>query len=143
MAHEINQFLLIVHFLGLAMGLAVPFANMTMMAVMAKAAPAERPVLARFPPAMTRIGDTGLALLWTSGPILLFHKWGGFGALPWTFHAKITAVVLLTLVIGYAHSLQRKARQGDASAAARLPTVGKIALALALTAIVFAVLTFH
>ncbi|MBM3778714.1 MAG: hypothetical protein FJW23_10835 [Acidimicrobiia bacterium] len=135
--------LLILHFLGLAMGFGTSFANMVMGGLIDKAAPGEKPVLARFPPAMIRVGDTGLILLWTTGLIMLYTKWGGFGNLPWQFHAKITAVAVLSGVIGYIHVLMKKARQGDQAAMARIPAVGKVAFLMAATALVLAVITFN
>jgi hypothetical protein len=137
-----NQILLILHLLGMAMGLAVPFSNIVMQRLVAKAAPPEKAVLDRFPPLMSRIGEIGLALLWTTGPALVYTKWGGFGAFPWQFHVKLTAVVILTLLVGYIQTLMRKARNGDQAAAARIPTIGRLALLASLTAVVFAVLTF-
>jgi len=139
---DLNQLLLILHFFGLVMGFAVSLSSMVMMGLINKASLPEKAVLARFPPVMSRVGDVGLVLLWVTGLTLVFTKWGGFAVLPWQFHVKLTAVVLLTLVIGYVHMLQGRARRGDASAAAQMPTVGKIALLLAVTAVVFAVLTF-
>lgn len=137
-----NQVLLILHFLGLAMGLSVSFSNMVMGGLMAKAAPTEQLVLARFPPMMTRVGDIGLTLLWITGLTLVFTKYSGFGVMPWQFHVKLTAVVILTALIGYIHALMRQARTGNPAAAARIPTVGRITFLVAVTAVVFAVLTF-
>ena len=138
----LNQILLILHFLGLAMGFSVSFSNMVMGGIIGKAAPAERPVLGRFPPVMTRVGDIGLVLLWLSGFGLLFLKWGGFSAMPATFHIKLTLVFLLTGVIGYIHALQAKLKRGDAAAAARIQVVGKVAFVLAVSIVVLAVLSF-
>ena len=138
----VNQSLLILHLLGMAMGLAVPLSNMVLQGLIAKAAPPEQAALARFPPLMSRIGEIGLALLWTTGLALVYTKWGGFGAFPWQFQVKLTAVVILTLLVGYIQILMRKARNGDRAAAARIPTVGRFALLASLTAVVFAVLTF-
>ena len=144
MSYElINQVLLILHFLGLGMGFAASFSGMVMMGLLGRATPQERPVLARVQPAMTRVGDVGLVLLWVTGPILLFYKWGGFANVRWQFHAKFTVVILLTLVIGYMHSQMPKVRRGDAAAAARLPIAGRFAFVLAVTAVIFAVLAFH
>jgi len=74
---------------------------------------------------------------------MLFTKWNGFTGMPWQLHAKLTAVVLLTLTVGYLHRLQKLARNGDASAPAKIETFGKLATLLAVTAVVFAVLTFE
>lgn len=137
-----NQLLLILHFLGLGMGLSVSFSNIVMAGIIAKAAPAEQPVLSRFPPAMVRVGDIGLTLLWGTGLTMVFTKYGGFGVMPWQFHVKLAAVVVLSGVIGYIHSLMKKARNGDKAAAARIPGIGRIAFLAAVTAVVFAVLSF-
>lgn len=133
---------LILHFLGVALGLSVSAANIVMVGVMNKAAPGERPVLARFLPAMSRVGQFGLALLWLTGLLMLYTRWNGFTGMPWTFHVKLTAVVVLSVVVGYIAMLEKRAQRGDAGAAARTGPFGLIATLSALTALVFAVLTF-
>jgi uncharacterized membrane protein len=139
---DLNQLLLILHFLGLAMGFSVSFANMVMGGIIEKAAPAEKPVLGRFPLAMSRVGDIGLALLLLSGFGLLFLKWGGFAAMPGIFHVKLTLVVVLIGLIGYIHALQKKIRNGDAAAATTIQVVGKAAFVTAVAIVVCAVLSF-
>lgn len=139
----LNDVLLIAHFLGLAMGFAGGFGNMIMGGLMAKATPADAGVLARFPPAISRIGDIGLVLLWVTGVILVFTKWGGIGFLPVMFWVKMIAVVALTGLAGYMHMLKAKAKAGDGAARAMIPKVGPFAMISALLAIVFAVLAFH
>ena len=140
--YELNQALLILHFFGLAMGLAVPLSNFVLQGLILKAPPQEKDILARVPPAMARTGDTGLVLLWATGLVLVFTKWGGFGSLPWQFEAKMVAVVILTGLVGYIHTLMRRARTGDTAAAARIPSVGRLASLAAVAAVVLAVLTF-
>src|SRR5258706_6863169 len=95
----LNRVLLIMHFLGLAMGLSVPLANMVLRGMIAKATPPERVVLGGFPPLMSRLGRIGLAILWITGVTMVFTKYGGFAGLPWQFNAKLTAVVLLTVTV--------------------------------------------
>lgn len=138
----LNPVLLILHMLGLAMGLSVSFSGMALQGLMEKASPQERAVLARFPPRIVLVGHAGLGLLWITGLTLVFTKWGGFGVLPWQFHVKLTAVALLTIVVVYITRLMKKAAVGDQAAAIQIQAVGKIAFLLALTAITFAVLTF-
>lgn len=139
---DLNQLLLFLHFVGMTMGFSVSFSNMVMAGLLGSAAPQEKAVLARFPPKITRVGDVGLVLLWATGLTLVFTKYGGFGIMPWQFHVKLTAVVVLTLVVGYVHSQMRRAAAGDAAAAARIPVAGKVAFTSALTAVLFAVLSF-
>jgi uncharacterized membrane protein len=115
---------------------------MVMGGLIDKAAPAEKAVLGRFPFAMSRVGDIGLTLLVLSGTGLLFLKWGGFGAMKPIFHVKLTLVVVLVVLIGYIHALQKKMKNGDASVAPRIQAVGKAAFLTAVAIVVCAVLAF-
>ena len=135
--------LLALHFLGLAMGFATGFGNMIMAGIIAKATPEERRALMKFPPAIARVGDVGLVLLWLTGLTLVFVKWGGFGNMPGLFHAKLTAVVLMTLLIGFVHSQAKGIAAGDAAAIGRVEIAGKSIFLLAVTAVVLAVWTFN
>lgn len=138
----LDHFLVIVHFVGLAMGLGSGFAQMVMAGLMAKAAPADRAVLARFPPAMGRVGVIGLVLLWLTGLSILWTRYGTFSILPTTFIYKLVAVLMLTLCVIAIQVLQPRAQQGDAAALARMQRLGRMTGPLALIAIIFAVITF-
>lgn len=138
-----HKALLILHLLGFALGLSVPFANIIMAGLIDEAAPAERPILGRFPFRVARLGSIGLVLLWITGPWLLFAKYGGFAGVPWTFHVKLTAVVILTLGVGFIHMHKRRALAGDAAAMARIQLMARVTMAMSLLAMVFAVLTFN
>ena len=67
---------------------------------------------------------------------------GNVGNLPWTFHLKLALVVVLTGLVGYIHGLQRRARNGDAAAVARMQALGKVMFLIALAIVVLAVLSF-
>jgi hypothetical protein len=137
-----NRVLLILHFLGLAMGFSVSIANLVMSRLISKAAPPEKAVLGRFPPTMSRVSWIGLSLLWVTGVILVYTKWGGFATLTWQFYIKLTAVVLLTTTVVYIHRLERLVQRGDAAATVRIEPAGKVATSPAVIAVIFAVLTF-
>jgi hypothetical protein len=138
-----NQTLFILHMLGLALGLSVPFANLILAKLIAEAPPQEKPVLGRAAFAMGRLGDIGLPLLWISGLTLVFTKHGGMASLPTTFHAKLAAVLLLTLSVGVIHMNKRKAMSGNAAALARIQMLGKLNLLIAIAIVVLAVVTFE
>jgi uncharacterized membrane protein len=59
------------------------------------------------------------------------------------FHTKLTLVVILIGAFGYSQVLMKKARSGDAAAAARLPMISNLALLLGISIIITAVLAFH
>ncbi|HUR35363.1 MAG TPA: hypothetical protein VM032_16275 [Vicinamibacterales bacterium] len=138
----LNQVLLILHFLGLAMGLSVSIGNIVVLNLIDKAAPPEKAVLARFPPAISRVGRVGLVVLWATGLAMAYTKWSGIGSMPWTFHVKLAAVIALTGLVIYITRLEARIHRGDLAAAATIQTVGKMTSACALIAIIFAVLTF-
>ncbi len=138
----LDSTLMVLHFLGLALGLSTGFANMVMAGLIAKAAPQDKAVLGRFPPAMAKVGAIGLALLWISGISIVMTRYGSFAILPRPFIVKLTAVVLLTLIVAYIHILMPRAQRGDAAATARIRVLGMITGPLAIIAIIFAVITF-
>ena len=124
------------------MGMSVGFANMVMAGVIAKAAPAEKSVLGRFAPAMSKFGIAGLVLLWVSGISIVMTRYGRFDILPRTFVYKLIAVVLLTLTVGYIELLFARVKKGDAAAMAQIQMCGRFTGIFSLAAIIFAVITF-
>jgi len=140
--NSFNSALLVLHFIGLGMGLSVTFGNIVALGLITSAAGPEKAVLARYPPAISRIGRIGLGILWVTGATMAYTKWSGIGSMPWTFHVKLAAVTLLTLCVAYITQLEGRIRRGDQAAAAQIQTIGKITSACALIAIIFAVLTF-
>jgi hypothetical protein len=140
---DATHLLRFLHFVGLALGVGSGFAQIAVGILIGRATGPDRAVLFRMRPALGQMGGIGLALLWITGLTLVFTRWGGFGSLPGVFHAKVTAVVLLTGMVGYSHRLLKQARLGDASAPRRLETAGKIMLLLSLTAVALAVYAFN
>jgi hypothetical protein len=138
-----NKILLTVHFIGLAMGFSASFGNMVMGAIIASAGPGEKAILGRFSPAISKLGRRGVEILWLTGVVLVFTKWHGFDMIPWQFHLKLTAAVLLTAGVIYMTRLERRAHDGDSEAAARMPAVGKVIFVLAVLTVAFAVWTFE
>lgn len=137
-----DNFLVTVHFIGLALGFSTGFANVVMAGLIRKAAPQEQAVLGRFPPAMAPLGVIGLVLLWASGLTIIYTRYGTFAILPQTFLIKLSAVVALTVVVLYMQILQRRVKSGDAAALAQIQTLGRATGPLALIAVIFAVITF-
>lgn len=125
---DMFRLLLVLHFLGMTMGFAAGWAGL------ATGQPS---------PAISRVADIGLLILWATGLIMLFTKWGGFGAVPGTFHLKLTLVVLLTGMVGFMHSQQRKALAGDKGAMARMQVASKITFITAIGIVAAAVWTFN
>lgn len=138
----LDHFLVVVHFIGLALGFSSGFGNMVVAGLIAKAPPPDKAVLARVPPALGRLGVVGLVLLWASGIAIVMIRYGGFAVLPRPFIYKLAAVVALTLTVTYITVLQPRAQRGDAAAMARIQTLGRLSGPFALLAVIFAVITF-
>ena len=137
---------LIIHFVGLALGVGTGFAVLTLGLATRGMPPAERGEFMRRSSVLGKNGSVGLLLLIVSGVGLMLGRgvdvvmaWGG----P-MFHIKLTLVVILIGAVGYLQVLMRKSRSADgAAAAARMPMVSRIVLLLGLSIVVFAVLAFH
>lgn len=140
------DFLLILHFLGLALGVGASFAFFTLGIATKDLAPAERLELMKRTASISKNGSIGLALLIVSGLGFLLTRgvsavfaWGGPA-----FHAKLTLVVLLCGFVGYSQVLMKRVRTGsDPSAAVRLPKIGRVMLFLSVSIVICAVLAFH
>ncbi|MBK9239640.1 MAG: hypothetical protein IPL75_05145 [Acidobacteria bacterium] len=140
------DFLLILHFIGLALGVGTGFAMLTLGLSTADMAPADRGAFMRRASVITRNGAIGLTLLILSGVGLVMARgvqmvmaWGG----P-MFHVKLTLVAIMIGVFGYLQVLLRQSRSADgAAAAARIPLVSRVMLVLGVSVVVFAVLAFH
>ena len=139
---NLDNLLVVLHFVGLGMGMSVGFANMVMAGVIGKAAPAEKGVLGRFPPAMSKFGVAGLVLMWVSGISIVMTRYGRFDILPRTFVYKLVAFVLLTLSVAYIEFLYARVKKGDTAALATIQLVGRFTGIFSLAAIIFAVITF-
>jgi uncharacterized membrane protein len=138
--------LLILHFIGLALGVGTSFAFLALGLAAKDLAPAERLLFAKRTFVLAKNGSIGLLLLIISGVGFLLTRgvsavfaWGGPA-----FHAKLTLVVLLCGFLGYSQVLMKRVRTGtDPAAAARLPLIGRVMLFLGVSIVICAVLAFH
>jgi len=136
---------LILHFLGLALGVGTSFAFFTL-GISTKSMTAEQRTEFMLRAAvLSKNGSIGLALLIVSGIGFLVTR--GVGAvMQWggpAFHTKLLLVAILAGCVGYSQVLLKKARlaQGGPSLA-KVPKVGRIMLGLGVAIIVLAVIAF-
>ena len=139
------QTLLILHFIGLAMGVGWSFA-MLALGLASKNMPApERTAFLLRASAVSKIGSIGLLLLILSGVGLMMvagpeavMAWGG----GW-FHVKLVGVVILTGWVGYMQVVLKKTKAAQGGPGmALLPRLGQVGLLLSLAIVVCAVLAF-
>ena len=135
--------MLIVHFIGLAMGLGTSLGFMFLGIAAGKMEKSEALKFSLNTLAMSRMGHIGLALLVISGIYLMTPYWGRLFEIP-TLMAKLALVLLLGALIGIISSRGRKARETNSEEAlAKIQPIGKISLLTALAIVILAVLTFH
>lgn len=138
--------LLILHFLGLALGVGTGFAQITLGIATRDMAQPERAQFMLRALALGRNGSIGLGLLLVSGLGMMAMRgvtatlaWGG-GA----FHAKLALVVVLIGVFGYLQVLVRRVRlAGGGPTMATLPKVGRAMLLVSVAVVICAVIAFQ
>lgn len=136
-------FLLIVHFIALAMGVGTGFAILRIGRANRNLEPAEKGALFQKISVLRLNAYTGLALLILSGLGMLALRPGLFSAAGGWFHAKLLLVVLMVVVVGLAHVLTLTARRAGGPPPAILPKLGNFNFTLGLLVVVLAVLAFH
>ena len=138
--------LLIVHFLGLALGVGASFALFTLRRAARDLEPAERTKFMLRAMTVSKNGSYGLLLLLVSGLGMFFMRGPGavMAAGGGALHAKLTFVVILCGLVGYGQVLAKRAREaGGGPAMATLPKVSLAILGLGVAIVVCAVIAFQ
>lgn len=135
--------MLIIHFIGLAMGLGTSFANMFIGMASAKMEQTEAMKFRMNAMVISRMGHIGLGLLIISGIFLMTPYWNALTETP-LLMLKLLLVVLLTTLVWIITTTANKLKRGDPTAKPqRLEPLGKTALVTALIIVVLAVMIFH
>ena len=138
-----REVMLIVHFIGLAMGLGTSLAFMFLGIASSKMEEQEAQKFRLNSFALSRMGHIGLALLIISGGYLMTPYWSILTAIPLLI-VKLALVLVLAALIGIISSYARKAKEGDTELyLKKIETLGKLALLTAVTIVVLAVYIFH
>jgi uncharacterized membrane protein len=138
--------LLIIHFLGLALGVGTSFAMMRLGMALRDAPVAERGQVMKYALSISKNGGLGLGLLLLSGLLMLFTRgvstvFASGGPL---FHVKLLLVVILSGLLGYSQVLIKRMREKqDPAAAATMQKLGPVMLVTGVAIVVCAVLAFH
>ena len=138
--------LLMLHFVGLALGVGASFALFTLRRASSGLEPAERTKFLLRTLSVSKNGSYGLLLLLLTGLGMFFMRGPGpmMAAGGPAFHAKLTLVVILCGAVGYAQVLGKRAREaGDAPTLAKLPVVGNAILLLGVAIVIAAVIAFQ
>ena len=135
--------MLILHFLGMAMGLGTSFGFIFLGMASAKMNPAQGQQFQLNALSLSKMGHIGLALLLISGGYLMTPYWSNLASMP-LMMAKLVLFLILGALIGIISSSARKAKQGDTEKyLKKAENLGKLSMLTALTIVVLAVLSFH
>ena len=141
-----QDFFLIIHFVGLALGVGTSFATLRLGLATKALPPAERGQFFTYAAALGKNGSLGLALLLASGLCMLFTRGVTtvFSSGGVAFHIKLTLVLVLIGLLGFTQVLVKRIREKqDAKAMATVAKVGPVMLLTGLGIVVTAVLAFH
>jgi uncharacterized membrane protein len=138
-----QEIMLIIHFLGLAMGLGTSIGFMFLGMAGGKLEPEERLKFMFNTLALSRMGHIGITLLVVSGIVLMTPYWSALATMP-TLIAKLVLVVVLGALIGIISSKGKKAQKANsAEQLKKIQPLGKIALLTGILIVALAVLSFH
>jgi uncharacterized membrane protein len=135
--------MLIVHFLGLAMGVGTSFAFFFLGASGSKMEKKERQKFTLNTFALSTMAHIGLTLLIFSGLYLMTPYWKSLATRPLLI-AKLCMVLLLTVSISVISIYQNRARKGETeSNLKKISALGKVSLVSGIIIVLLAVLNFR
>ena len=135
--------MLIIHFIGLTMGLGTGFAHAFLGAATAKMQEAEATRFRLQSLVLGSMGNTGIVLLVISGLYMITPYWQTLADRPLLI-LKLALVLLLILLIVAINILGQKAKKGNAGKYfERMAWLGKMTLILGLAIVTTAVCVFH
>lgn len=138
-----RETMLILHFIGLSMGLGTSFAHAFLGIATTKMSPEEVVKFQVHSLVLSNMGNVGIGLLVISGLYLITPFWSVLTSMP-LLMAKLGLVLVLIVLISMINMLAKKARSGDAEVhLKKMAPIGKMTLIIALTIVVLAVLVFH
>lgn len=138
-----REVMLIVHFLGLAMGLGSSFAFMFLGIAGSKMEKNEGQKFTLNTFAISRMGHIGLALLILSGGYLMTPYWVVLGSQP-ILIAKLLLVLVLVLTVTLLSVYAKRAKRGETEAnLKKIASLGKVSLLTGIAIVTLAVLFFR
>lgn len=135
--------MLIIHFLGLSMGLGTSFGFMFLGIAGSKLEKEEAKKFTVQTFVLSKMGHIGIILLILSGGYLMTPYWASLMDRPLLI-AKLALVILLVVLIIMLNSAAQKAKKGDFERQMKkTETLGKISMLTAISIVVLAVLNFR
>ncbi len=138
-----REVMLILHFIGLTMGLGTGFAH-AFLGTVASKMPADEAIKFKLHSlVLARMGHIGIALLLISGLYMITPYWKVLSSMPLLI-VKLSLVAILIVSIGLISSAGAKAKKGDAERQfKKMEVLGKLTLLVGIAIVIVAVKVFH
>ena len=137
-----REFLLVLHFIGMSMGLGYGFVMMALNIASKNWEESEKRSVMLKALNISIVGKIGLLLLIASG-IALVIMYNPHAFKNGLFHLKMSLVVIMTILIGWQHILVKKLNKGDNPAAIKkISMIGPALHLLTLGVVISAVVIF-
>ena len=135
--------MLILHFIGLAMGIGTSFAYAFLGKAMSKLGNDEAKEFRHRIKGISQMGHVGLLLLLISGIYLIIPYWYSLAALPLLITKLVLVVVLMILILLIDIGARKAFDCNDERIHHRLGIIGKLSLLTGVTIVILAVNVFH
>ncbi|HTE32222.1 MAG TPA: hypothetical protein VK666_17700 [Chryseolinea sp.] len=138
-----REIMLILHFVGLTMGLGTSFAHAFLGIVTSKMTADEATKFRLHSLVLSKMGNTGIVFLIVSGLYLITPYWNVLPSLPLLI-LKLALVVILVVLIAMINLSTKKAEKGDPEVQLKkMEQLGKMTLLIGSIIVVLAVYIFH
>lgn len=138
----LNAFLLFLHLMGLAVTIGCAIAVALVGPLFGRVNEGERGIIFKLGLKLAGYANWGLLVMWVTGPLLLWLKWGGFEGISHWFYLKLVFVVILSATLGINAAAFRRFANGEMGASQRVAITSVFNLVLGALAVLSAVLAF-
>ena len=135
--------MLILHLIGLAMGLGTSFAHAFLANTLSKLEPSEAAKFRNNSKGLSQMGTVGTVLLLVSGVYLLIPFWPVINELPLLILKLVLFIILVILIILINQGARNNYQNHDLKNLKRIELMGKFAMVLGVAIVVLAVNVFH
>lgn len=135
--------MLIIHFIGLVMGLGTSFAHLFFSKALLKLSPAEKIKFKRQTKGLSLMGGIGTLLLLISGIYLIIPFWPAIQYMPLLITKLILFVLLIVLILLINLRAKSNLKEGIEESSKWINVMGKMALMIGVIIVILAVMIFH
>lgn len=135
--------MLILHFIGLAMGLGTSFTHAFLAKTLSKLGRSEAAKFQLQLKALSQMGTIGTLLLLFSGIYLILPYWSALLLLPLLMLKLVLFFILIVLILLINQVTKKNIKNGTEDNLKGIETMGKLTLIIAIAIVILAVSIFH